>query len=75
MISQNQMILTALRRNCTIDPLQALRNYDCWSLRSRICEIEGKSHHKKMLKPGESIKRIPVSSKGKRYMSYRLEVK
>lgn len=74
--SQNHMILQYMRQGGTVDPLKALRLFDSWALRSRICEIEGKSGHPKMLKAGESIVRLPVhnTKTGKRYKAYRLAV-
>ena len=72
--SQNQMILRDMRRGWKQDPLKAKDRYGSWALSSRISEIEGKSGHKLMLKRGEKIERIPVKSKGKRYMSYALKV-
>lgn len=72
--SQNCRILEYLRAGGELDPLTALRLFDSWALRSRICEIEGKSGHRKMLDGEEFIARVPVcnSKTGKRYMSYRL---
>ena len=71
-MSQNTTILKKLRKGYRLDPLGVLREFNCWSLRSRICELEGKSGCHRMLKPNETIKRIPVKSNGKRYMSYKL---
>lgn len=75
--SQNRMILQYLREGGTLDPLKALRLFDSWALRSRICEIEGKSGHAKMLKADEAIERLPVhnTKTGKRYKCYRLRVR
>jgi len=74
--SQNRMILQYMREGGTLDPLKALQLFDSWALRSRICEIEGKSGHPKMLQAGESIERMPVhnTKTGKRYKAYRLAV-
>ncbi len=75
-MSQNERILHDLRNGKTLDPLGVLRAYNCWSLRSRISEIEGKSGHARMLERDERIERVPVNDEltGKRYMSYRLAI-
>lgn len=71
-MSQNEQILNHLRQGNSIEPLQCLEQFNCFSLRSRISEIEGKSGHPCLLKPGEVIVREWAEGNGKRWRRYRL---
>lgn len=74
MKSQNEAILNYMRSGKKVDPMSALKLFDCWALSSRISEIEGNSGHKLMLKPGETIVRKSVANaqKSKRWTEYRI---
>lgn len=72
-MNQNELILKDLRAGITQDPMFALKEYGCWALRSRICEIEGKSAHPRMLSADELIVRgWGETPSGKRYRTYSL---
>ena len=62
MDSQNRMIMGHLRRHRSITALQALQNYGCMRLASRIYDLKEEGHkiHKQMIEVGN----------GKRVASY-----
>jgi hypothetical protein len=73
MESQNKAILSYMRGNW-ISPMSALKLFGSWALSSRISEIDGKSGHKRMLRPKERIDRRMVkdAKTGKRWTEYRV---
>lgn len=72
-MTQNEQILKHLRDGNAIDPMSALNLFNCWALRSRICEIEGKSEHPKMLAGDEVVVRgWAETPSGKRHRTYSL---
>jgi hypothetical protein len=62
MKTQNEMILSDLKKGIIIDPMYALKKYGCFRLAARIDEL--RAHW--------NIKTIMVNSNGKRYGKYKL---
>lgn len=71
MLSQQLIILKALRRGKTLTPMVAFGSMGITKLATRISEILSR----KMLDKGEKIVKAEVRKNGKRFMSYRMEVK
>lgn len=71
MLSQQLIILKALRKGRTLTPMVAFSSMGITKLATRISEILSR----KMLDKGEKIVKAEVRKNGKRFMSYRMEVK
>jgi high-affinity K+ transport system ATPase subunit B len=60
-MTQNQMIISHLKKHGSITPLEALRKIDCMRLAARIEELRGMGH---------DIKTVMIKNKNKRFARY-----
>lgn len=61
-VSQADLILDRLKRGCSITPIEALRDFDCFRLGARIYDLKQAGHPIRA--------EIIENKKGKRYAKY-----
>ena len=43
--TQNDLILASLKRGTRLTPIDALRDFGCFRLAARICDLRAEGHH------------------------------